>query len=258
MARPGNTQREGDGHAAPTGGTIAALRAGVASVDRRAAFALAYTALVLVLEEYLFIPRAVTRNGWFAGVTALPTGMTSGLVWVASTIVFFVLIPAMVVRRVHREPLATIGWSGRGFVRHAPLYVGLYLAVLPLIVLASTRADFARTYPFMAAARTSIPTFIAWEGAYVLSFFALEAFFRGYLLFTCEARMGWTALFVMVVPYAMIHFHKPLPEALAAIGAGLALGALALALRSFWGGVVVHALVAVTMDLLAVHRTGLF
>ncbi len=248
----------GDGHSAATSGTIAALRVGFGSVDRRAALALAYTALVLVLEEYLFIPRAVTRNGWFTGVTAFPIGMVSGLVWVASSILFFVLIPALVVRRVHREPLATIGWNVRGFVSHVPLYLGLYLAVLPFVVLASTRADFARTYPFLAAARTSIPTLIAWECAYVLSFFALEAFFRGYVLFTCEKRMGWTAIFVIVVPYAMIHFHKPLPEALAAIAAGLALGALALALRSFWGGVVVHSLVAVTMDLLAVHRNGLF
>jgi len=56
----------------------------------------------------------------------------------------------------------------------------------------------------------------------------------------------------------MIHFHKPWPECLGAIAAGVTLGALALAYRSFWGGVVVHAMVAVTMDTLAVHRAGLF
>jgi membrane protease YdiL (CAAX protease family) len=100
--------------------------------------------------------------------------------------------------------------------------------------------------------------FFLWECAYAVSFLALEAFFRGYLLFTCAARMGWLSVFVMIVPYTMIHFHKPWPECLGAIVAGITLGVLALAFRSFWGGVVVHAMVAVTMDILAVHHAGLF
>jgi hypothetical protein len=61
----------------------------------------------------------------------------------------------------------------------------------------------------------------------------------------------------MVVPYAMIHFHKPFLECLAAVGAGCILGVLALRFRTFWGGALLHILVAVTMDLLAVTRGGL-
>ena len=60
----------------------------------------------------------------------------------------------------------------------------------------------------------------------------------------------------MTVPYTMIHFHKPFPECLGALGAGLLLGFLALRYRSFLGGVVLHSLVAVTMDLLAVSRVA--
>lgn len=56
----------------------------------------------------------------------------------------------------------------------------------------------------------------------------------------------------------MIHFYKPLPECLGAIAVGITLGALALAYRSFWGGVVVHVLVALTTDTLAVYHAGLF
>ncbi len=73
-----------------------------------------------------------------------------------------------------------------------------------------------------------------------------------------SARLGWLGIFVMVVPYTMIHFYKFRPEWIAAIVAGGTLGAHGLAFRSFRGGVVVHALVAVTMDALAVHRAGLF
>jgi hypothetical protein len=56
----------------------------------------------------------------------------------------------------------------------------------------------------------------------------------------------------------MIHFHKPFLECLGAVVAGLVLGHLALRFRAFWGGALLHILVAVSMDLLAVHRAGLF
>jgi hypothetical protein len=226
--------------------------------DARVAFALAYTALVLALEEYFFTFAAIKRHGWVSGADAGSQDLAAGLVWVASLLMFYVALPAIVVRAWHREPLASIGWSTRGLVRHLRAYLPLYAVVLPVVVLASHGAAFARTYPFVASARTNLSTFVLWECAYAVAFVALEAFFRGYLLFTCAARMGWLSVFVMVVPYTMIHFHKPWPECLGAIAAGITLGALALAFRSFWGGVVVHALVALTMDGLAVHHAGLF
>ena len=51
----------------------------------------------------------------------------------------------------------------------------------------------------------------------------------------------------------MIHYHKPLPEALAAIVAGVILGEVAQRTRSITGGVVVHTGVALTMDMLALR-----
>lgn len=237
---------------------LTSLRVGLGGADKRVAFALVYTALALALMQYVFSFSAIWRHGWLRGVDPGRQELGAGLIWVASLLVFFVIIPAIIVRVGHREPLASIGWDTRGLVRHLRAYLPLYVLVLPLVVLASRQADFGRTYPFVASARTDLATFLLWECAYIVSFLALEAFFRGYLLFTCAARMGWLSIFVMVVPYTMIHFHKPWPECLGAIAAGVTLGALALAYRSFWGGVVVHAMVAVTMDTLAVHRAGLF
>jgi hypothetical protein len=69
--------------------------------------------------------------------------------------------------------------------------------------------------------------------------------------------MGAYAIFVMIVPYCMIHFHKPVAEVAGAIFAGIILGTLAMATRSIWFGVLIHVSVAVTMDLLAIaHTTG--
>ena len=237
---------------------LSALRSGIGGADKRVVFALVYTAVVLALIEYFFSFAAIRRHGWLHGDDPGGQSLGAGLIWVASLLVFFVVIPAIIVRVGHREPLSSIGWNTGDLGRHLRAYLPLYALVLPVVVFASQRADFARTYPFVAGARTDVATFLLWECAYALSFLALEAFFRGYLLFTCAARMGWLSIFVMVVPYTMIHFHKPWPECLGAIAAGITLGALALAFRSFWGGVVLHALVAVTMDTLAVHRAGLF
>lgn len=232
---------------------LADLRAGFGAIDRRAAFALAYTAVILTLHEYFFSFTALSQYEWLG-----EEELRVGLAWVAVRFVFFLVIPAIIVRVGHRQLLSSIGWSSRGLLRHLPLYLLLYLLVLPLVIYASRQDDFTRIYPFVTEARTDLRVFLLWQCAYALSFLALEAFFRGYLLFTCAARMGWLSIFVMVVPYAMIHFHKPWPEALGAIVAGAVLGGLALALRSFSGGVVVHVLVAATMDTLAVRRAGLF
>jgi len=225
--------------------------------DVRVAFALLYTALVLLVHEYFFSFAALARHEWLRGIGG-GQDLGVGLAWVAARLVFWVAIPAIVVRAWHREPLASIGWEARGLVRHLRVYLLLYALVLPVILLAARRADFTATYPFLGSARADLSTFLLWECAYALSFLALEAFFRGYLLFTCSARLGWLAIFVMIVPYTMIHFHKPWPEALGAVAAGVTLGAVALAYRSFLGGALVHALVAVTMDTLAVRHAGLF
>jgi membrane protease YdiL (CAAX protease family) len=97
---------------------------------------------------------------------------------------------------------------------------------------------------------------VIWELSYGLQFLMLELFFRGFLIFALARVIGSLAIFVMIVPYAMIHFSKPLPECLGSIIAGLALGTVALRTGSIAGGVLVHCAVAWSMDLLALYRTG--
>ena len=82
---------------------------------------------------------------------------------------------------------------------------------------------------------------------------SLEFFFRGFILNGLRRALGANAIFVMIVPYCMIHYGKPLPETLGAIGAGLILGTLAMRTKSIWGGVLIHIGVATTMDVLALR-----
>src|SRR5690625_6121946 len=82
-------------------------------------------------------------------------------------------------------------------------------------------------------------------------FVVLEFFFRGYMLQALRPAMGANAIWVMCIPYLMIHFPKLWLEATGAILFGLFLGILALRSRSIWGGVMGHVGIALCMDMAA-------
>ena len=44
------------------------------------------------------------------------------------------------------------------------------------------------------------------------SVYRMEFFYRGFLLFTLERYIGVYSIFVMVIPYCMVHFGKPFVE----------------------------------------------
>lgn len=59
---------------------------------------------------------------------------------------------------------------------------------------------------------------------------------------------------MMMVPYVVIHFSKPLFETIGAIVAGVVLGHLSLRTRSVAGGAFLHWAVAVAMDVAALAQ----
>src|SRR5262249_31301886 len=110
-------------------------------------------------------------------------------------------------------------------------------------------------YPFYKLAARSWLDLAAWETLYAASFVALELFYRGFVLGLLRRGLGPYAIFVMIVPYCMIHFGKPAIESVGAIAAGIVLGTLAMVTRSIWGGVLIHVSIAWTMDALAIAQT---
>ncbi len=172
--------------------------------------------------------------------------------WTGWRIVTYVVIPLVVIASLRGERPRDYFLRARGLVSKSWIYLSLYLLILPAVFLASTTTAFQNTYPFYSLANRSSLDFWAWQLMYWAQFVALEFFFRGYMLRSLAPRFGSAAIFVMVVPYCMIHFGKPLPETLAAIVAGVILGTLALRTKSIWGGALLHIAVALTMDALAV------
>jgi hypothetical protein len=225
-------------------------------LELRIAVAFAYCALVLTLLEYDFLAPRVLASGWLEASAPADRQFHASLVWASATITFFLVVPLLIVRLWHKEPLSSIGLRVAGVGRHLWVYLGLFALMVPVLLVVSRRPDFLDTYPFVRRAISDRRVLMLWESVYVVQFFALEAFFRGYLLFTTARVAPRAAIAVVAAPYTMIHFHKPFPECLSALGAGLLLGFLALRYRSFLGGVILHALVAVTMDVLAVRRAA--
>ena len=99
---------------------------------------------------------------------------------------------------------------------------------------------------------SSWQTFLPYQLAYGVYMFSWEFFFRGFMLFGLERKFGNYTLLIQTIPFAVMHYSKPLPEAIGSVIAGVLLGILALETRSFIYGAAIHWLVAMTMDIVAV------
>ena len=152
-----------------------------------------------------------------------------------------------------RDSLLDFGLRGRGFGAHAWIYALCVVVMVPVLILVSLQPDFADYYPMYKLAGRSWLDFLSWEFIYLAQFFGLELFFRGFWL-RAMRTFGSGAIWSMVVPYCMIHYGKPYLEASSAVIAGVVLGSLAMRTGSIYAGFLVHATIAVTMDILALDR----
>ena len=174
--------------------------------------------------------------------------------WVTFCVIGYVLLPCLFLKFMGLR-VRDCNLDFRGFWQHSRVYIALFGLVMVPVVGVSFTAEYQAIYPFYRLSSRSWFDLVAWELAYGVQFFALEFFFRGFLLQGLRRWIGYGAVFVMVVPYCMIHFQKTGTESLGAIIAGLVLGSLAMRYRSIWGGVFLHWGVAISMDVLSlVHR----
>jgi membrane protease YdiL (CAAX protease family) len=209
-----------------------------------------YAAIALTFLEYF------ARPGFFAQHFPLAAkayfGLYPHLWWALWTIALFLVVPAILVRALFTHRLRDYGLNLAIKRQHWWLYLGLFAAVFPLVLYAASRPDFQAVYPFYRGAfQATAGGILVWEMAYLTQFFALEFFFRGFLVLGLGRVIGRASIWLAMVPYCMIHYHKPPAEAFAAIIAGVVLGEVAYRTRSIAGGVIVHIGVAATMELLA-------
>lgn len=194
-------------------------------------------------------------NYWFIKLRETQfSHLLSYVWWTFWHVIGYVLIPFIVVKWIIKTSFTDMGWRWADTSKHWFGYVLLISPILFFIFLVSFREDFLQHYPFYKQAHRSWFDFLAWQVLYLTQFICLEFFFRGFMLNALRPAIGANAVWVMCVPYLMIHFPKLWPEATGAILFGLFLGILALRSRSIWGGFLVHAGIAVTMDIASLLR----
>jgi hypothetical protein len=173
-----------------------------------------------------------------------------------STFVVLLVAPLLFARFVERRPVAEVGWA-LGDWRKGIKWGAIFLAVMiPVIVAVSFTKTFSGKYPLNAAAGRSIEALLLYELSMLLYFFGWEFYFRGYFLFSLERRIGAAAVYVQMVPFAVLHGSKPFAEAMASIFTGIVLGYFALRTRTFLYCAMVHFLCALSMDLAALVQKG--
>jgi membrane protease YdiL (CAAX protease family) len=180
--------------------------------------------------------------------------------WSLSWIFVYFVIPALAIKLIFRERLRDYGLKRAGALKDFWIYGVMFAVMVPLVLLCSGNAHFQDTYPFyrVSPGESLWPDFWRWEALYFCQFWALEFFFRGFIVHGTRHRFGLYSVFVMMVPYCMIHFGKPLPECCGSIVAGIVLGFMSLKTRSIWLGAAIHVTVALSMDFAALWRQGFF
>ena len=209
----------------------------------------------ILLTLYRFCSRRSFYQKRLAKFVAhLPlAGLYRHYYWYLTSLVTLLLLPMLVVKFGVKGRLRDYGCRlsngklGWGFA------LGGWLLMLPVLLLVvHLFPAFQAKYPLNKLAAASWKTLLLYELAYGAYLFAWEFFFRGFMLFGLEKRFGNYSILIQTIPFAVMHYSKPFPEAMGSIVAGLLLGTLAFETRSFIYGAALHWLVAASMDLIAV------
>ena len=217
--------------------------------DRKIFVICVLTALCLTMNKYLPEMKQMIRFSDNEQLSQLAN-------WVFVLCTFYFVVPVLVIKLFFKENLSDYGLRWKGAFKEYWLYIVMLCVMVPLVAFFSTTKSFQAKYPFydLSPGETLYPNFWIWEALYFCQFFALEFFFRGFMTHGLKHRFGFYSVFVMTIPYCMIHFGKPLPETIAAIVAGIVLGTLSLKSRSILLGVCIHYSVGLMMDLAALYH----
>lgn len=236
-------------------------------LDKRAVLAFLYTAFGLTSIYYLKDQQSVaavltgTRfEGFGNWIANSPENNLPALGWwVGIVTIFYFLIPLLIVKFAWKERTSNFGLKFSIEPGFWKLLAACTAVMLPLVYLMSLTSGFAAKYPFLKIYNGEYigRTLLIWELIYFVQFFGLEFFFRGFLVHSLKRSLGFYSIFVMTVPYCMIHFGKPPAETFSAIAAGIFLGWLSYRNGSIWLGLILHCIVAFSMDILALANKGM-
>ena len=233
--------------------TWADLRRGLAGLDRRVAFVLTAAVLLVMIQHWL--GDRYRFLAWFGDGLPLAWRLPlSWFWWFAWQGLLGLVVPVMCLKKIFGLDRAAMG-LGRGDLRLGLWAVGLYLPLAAAGTwLLSGLPSFQGTYPQLKAAAGDWGLFILFEAAYLVYWAGWEYLWRGFVLFGTAHRFGLHAVFVQMVPFALLHLAKPPAEALLSIVGGVILGLLVWRCGAVWPAWPIHAGQMLFMDLWCVLR----
>ncbi len=171
--------------------------------------------------------------------------------WYFVFVVQFILmywIPVAIIKGGFRENLTDYGHQARPLLRLWPLILIFLAIMLPVTYVSSQQPSFSTYYPLYQGASRGWREFIVFEAGIFVLFWTQEFFFRGFLIEVLKPSFGHHAIMISTALYGVTHYAKPLPEQMGAFFVGLLLGYLGDRYRTFYFGVIIHYLIAFSMD----------
>ena len=86
----------------------------------------------------------------------------------------------------------------------------------------------------------------------LIRIFALEFMFRGFILFGLKEKYGDGAIFIQMIPFAILHIGKPEIETIGCILSGTYFGYIALRTGSVWPAFLIHYFVNIAIVWVAI------
>ncbi|MDH4201061.1 MAG: CPBP family intramembrane metalloprotease, partial [Spirochaetia bacterium] len=170
------------------------------------------------------------------------------------TFLFFFFCPWLMAIFLPVKMDRPLGLGLRGAGRHFLISLTVIAIMIPVLWVSFSGAALNNFYPVYKPG--SLSDWALYECIYLPLFIPTEFFFRGVLLYRLEKYFPGRGVWIAIIPYAIGHVFKPIPEALGSVIAGYVLGTLSLQCRSIWPGFVIHAGIAFLADLFALIESG--
>ncbi len=201
------------------------------------------TAVVLTLYVVFVIAQFKLGSHDFfrARITADAPEIVEWAWWFGAQGVTGFVLPAALLILLFRRRWTEIGLS-LGDWKTAGIIGLLFLPGATIVTwVLSDGPAFQAQYPHLRAAVSNWELFFLYHLLFLFYWIGWEYLWRGFMLFGTAQTLGYYAIFIQAIPFALLHLRKPFPELFLSIVGGLALGAVVWRCRSFWIAVPIHA-----------------
>lgn len=229
--------------------TLSRMLAAYRGPQLRATLILGAAPVLMVVWRYWGSREFLATNWPDAWLVEDDRRATAASAFFASTLFWLGVVPALLVRCVFRQPLASYG-LGLGDRRATIVAIVIGAPIFVAIALWGARLPGVRElYPLNPRAGDSLGAFLRHAFAYALFYLGWEFQFRGFLLFGLRETMGdVNALLVQAAASCLLHYDTGPAETLLSLAVGWLWGEVALRTRSIWPSFAWHYALGITVD----------